>query len=176
MTKTNKQKINKQKRKNAFFRGNVLNHISTSSFCASKQLVAPDWKKNTQKVDFLYINKKQNCYGFLKNRIFRKLTEDFENCIKRQAESKACIFLGHIPYRTSSVHFATGNFHPFRPLPAWVQNFEISITGYLWENFIPENVSELIKLWFKRARNFFAIRPEMTSTERNKCRCHKMLQ
>ena len=41
--------------------------------------------------------KKKNCYDFLKYRIFRKLTTDFENRTKHQAETKSCIVLdvGH---------------------------------------------------------------------------------
>ena len=36
--------------------------------------------------------KRQNFYEFLKNPIFRKVTTDFENHTKRQAETKECIF------------------------------------------------------------------------------------
>ena len=54
-----------------------------------------------------------------------------------------------------------------------MQNFEISITRDSWEKIIPENVCELINLWFKSARNFVAIRPEIKSTERNKSQCTK---
>ena len=39
------------------------------------------------------IFKKQIFYDFLKDRIFRKLTTDFENRTKHQAETKACILL-----------------------------------------------------------------------------------
>ena len=56
-----------------------------------------------------------------KNRIFRKLTTDFENRTKRQAETKACVVLDvyhcAIPYRASSAQFTTGNFHRFSILP-----------------------------------------------------------
>ena len=34
-------------------------------------------------------------------------------------------------------------------------------TGYPWEKNIPENVSKLTNLWFKRTKNFVAIRSEM---------------
>ena len=68
---------------------------------------------------------------------FKKVTTDFENCAKRQAETKTCVFvyMDHkaIPYRASSVHFATANFHPFRTLPVWMQTIKISITRYSWE-------------------------------------------
>ena len=37
--------------------------------------------------------KKQKFYEFLKNRIFRNVTTDFENRTMRQAETKACLIL-----------------------------------------------------------------------------------
>ena len=37
--------------------------------------------------------KKRIFYDFLKNLSFRKLTTDFENRTKRQAETKACVLL-----------------------------------------------------------------------------------
>ena len=50
---------------------------------------------------------KQNCYDFLIYRIFRKLTIDFENRTKHQAETKSCVVVdvGHyaIIYKASSV-------------------------------------------------------------------------
>ena len=75
--------------------------------------------ENTQKVeiseetDILRISSQ--------NRISRKLTTDFESRTKRQAKTKACVFMDvdhkAIPYRASLFHFATGKFHPFRTLP-----------------------------------------------------------
>ena len=60
-------------------------------------------------------------YEFLKIAISEKVTTDFENRAKRQAETKACAFLDMyhkaISYRASSVHFPTANFQPLRTLP-----------------------------------------------------------
>ena len=108
--------------------------------------------KNTKQN--LKILKKHIFYDFLKYRIFRKLITDFENRTKRQAETKECVVLDadhwEIADRASSVHFATGHFHPFRTLPVWVQKFEI------WIIIISVNVSDLTNLcnlWLKRVRN-----------------------
>ena len=60
--------------------------FSTSSLCARAQHGAPDWK-TLKKLQFL---KRMNFYEFLKNDIFRKLTE---NRTKRQADTKECVFL-----------------------------------------------------------------------------------
>ena len=47
--------------------------------------------KTFKKLSFVF--KKRIFYDFLKNRNFRKLTTDIENRIKRQAETKPCVFL-----------------------------------------------------------------------------------
>ena len=152
-----------------FKKKTIFNQFLTSSLCACEQLVAPDWK-TLKKLKFL---KKQNFYNFLKNRIFRKLTTDFENRTKRQAETKPWVILDAdfyaIPFRVSSINFTTGNFHSLGRLSVWVQNFEFLITRNSWKQNIPENVSELTNLWSKIARNFVAIRPEIESTQKNKC-------
>ena len=124
-----------QKTYNSIFRKtNVFNQI----FNRVIVWVWTEWctglKKTLKK---LKLPRKQNFYEFLKNRIFRKLTTDFENCTRLQAETRNVLFLdvehNAIPHRVSSVHFATGNFHPFRILPGWVQKFEIWITRKCFE-------------------------------------------
>ena len=45
--------------------------------------------KNTQKVA---ISDETEFLGFLKNRILRKLTTEFENRIKHEAATKECVF------------------------------------------------------------------------------------
>ena len=129
-----------------FFR---LLNVQLSSLCACKQLGAPHWK-TLKKFTFL---KRRNFFDFLKNRIFRKLTTDFQNRTQRPADTKACVILDvdhkAIPYRISSVQYATRILHPFCTIPVWVQNIEISITRYSWEKKkLPENVSKLTNLWF----------------------------
>ena len=102
--------------------------------------------ENTQKLEIaeetevLRISKK-------KKRFFRKLTTYFENCTRLQAKPRNASFsdVEHktTPYRASSVHFATGNFYPFRTLLVWVQKFTIWITRSPREKILPENVSKL---------------------------------
>ena len=97
----------------------------------AKERDAPDWKT----LKMLQFLRRQNFYEFLKHRLFRNVTTDFENRTRRQADNKACLFLdvndNTIPYRACSVHFETGNFFPFRTLRVWRQT--IPITRYSWE-------------------------------------------
>ena len=76
--------------KTHFFNNNyLLTKVSTSSVCACEQVGTPHNK--TLKI-FRFL-KKRNFYDFLKNRNFQKLTTDFENRIKRAAETKSCVCL-----------------------------------------------------------------------------------
>ena len=80
-----------KKRKNAFFFEKFLSltKFPTSPLCACEQLGAPHWKSLKKLTCF----KKRNFYDFLKNHNFQKLTTDFENRTKRQAETEACACL-----------------------------------------------------------------------------------
>ena len=87
-----------------------------------------------------------------RNRMFTKFSNIAfsENCglqilkivwgFKLRPEMRHFLDVEHkaIPYRASSVRFATGNVYPFRTLPVWVQKFEIWITRYPWENKLLE--------------------------------------
>ena len=64
--------------------------------------------------------------------------------------------------------FCNSKFPPISNTSGLGAKFWNSINTVFMRKIIPENVSELINLWFKSARNFVAIRPEMKSTERNK--------
>ena len=46
--------------------------------------------KNTQKVA---ISEETDFLEFLKNHIFQIVTKYFENCTKREAEAKECVFM-----------------------------------------------------------------------------------
>ena len=110
-----------------------LTESSTSLLHACKRKK----KKKKKKIKKLKFLKKQNFYDFLKNRLFEKVTTDFENHAKRQAETKAFALLhgpqGYTLQSNFSPFFATPNFHPFRALPVWIQT-KLSMTGYSWEN------------------------------------------
>ena len=130
-----------------FFR---LLNVQQSSLCACKQLGVPHWK--TLKT-FTFL-KRRNFFDFLKNRIFRKLTTDFQNRTQRPANTKACVILDvdHkvIPYRISSVPICDQNFAPIlhhSGLSAKYWNFNNTV--FMRKNKkLPENVSKLTNLWF----------------------------
>ena len=144
--KKKKKKTHTHTRKNAFFSGKkvCITKFSTSLFCSCEQFGAPAWKKK-KKLKFL---KKQNCYDFLKNCIFRKLTTDFENHTKRQSMHP----FGRWPlYPTEQVQSIlqpeiSSHFAHFR--------FESKILKFqeqgIHERKNPENVSELTNLWLKK--------------------------
>ena len=66
-----------------------LTKFATISLCECEQIGAPH-RKTVKKMTFF---KKRICYDFLKNRYFRKLTTEFENRTKRQADTKEYVFL-----------------------------------------------------------------------------------
>ena len=121
-----------KKCKNAFCRGNpslIKFSTSSESLYAFQQRGASDWK-TLKKLKFV---RRQIFYEFLKNRLIRKSDDRFWKLCKRQADTKACVFLDMdhkvIFYRISSVHFATANFHPFCTiirLKRWLKTFFFS--------------------------------------------------
>ena len=93
-----------------------LTKFSTGWLCGCEQSGALDWK-NTQNVEiaeeteFLRISQKSH---------FPKIYYRFWKLFEASTWDQKCVVFGQhnvIPYRASSVHFATGNFHPFRILP-----------------------------------------------------------
>ena len=129
---------------------------SSSSLHACEQRGEADWK-NTQKVR---ISEETE---FRKIAISEEVTTDFENLEKRQAETKACGLLDMyhkaIPYKASSVRFATAHFHPFHIIPVWMQN------GIHETKIIHENVIKSLYWWFKRTGNFEIIGIVVLSTQ-----------
>ena len=97
-----------------------------------------------------------------------------ENRTKRQTETKACVFwiLTTGLYTTEQVQSIfrpeiSTHFAHFR-FVCKILNFSNMV---FMRKIILETVSEFTNLWFKRARNFIAVIPEMKSTERNKSLC-----
>ena len=75
-----------------FFREkSFFTKFSTGALRACEQHGALDWKT----LKMLKFLRKQNFYEFFKNRIFRKMTTDFENRSMRQAETMS--LFGHEP-------------------------------------------------------------------------------
>ena len=128
--------------------------------------------ENTQKVEiaeeteFLRISKKSFFYLKIAYR-FWKLTGS-------SIWYQTCAFFG----REAQGYTLQRKFGPFcnRKFPSISHTSDLSAkkvwklnnTGYPREKNIPENVSKLTNLWFKRTKHFIAIRSEMQSTEWNK--------
>ena len=94
------------------------------------------WWKNPKKVE---ISDETEFLRISQHRHFRKVTTQIEKHAKRQDETKARAFLDMyhmaIPYKASSVHFATANFYPFRTFPVWMQTIKTFInTVFMREN------------------------------------------
>ena len=132
-----------KKSKTLFFKANSsLTKFSTISLCACEQCGALDWKT----LRFFTI--------FLKNHIFWKLTKDFENRTKRQAETKECVYLdvdwlGYIPVQSKFSHFPTGN----PPIPH-TSGFSAKIWNFNEEKKYSEDVIKNLYWWFKRTEYF----------------------
>ena len=100
---------------------------------------------------------RQNLFEFLKIAISAKVTTDYENRAKRQAESKVCAFLDMyhkaIPYRASSVHFATANFHPFRTLPVWLQTIKkLNDTVFMRQKLVQKSYQKPLLMILKNRK------------------------
>ena len=112
--------------------------------------------KNTEKVDIS--EETEFLTNFYKIAFSEKVTTDFENRAKRQAETQTYIMfdMDHkaIPFRASSVHLQPKISILFACFRSECKQLNISVSRYAWKKISPKNFIRSLYWWFKRTENF----------------------
>ena len=99
-------------------------------------------------------------FGAKKKKKKSKKTQG-KNCLQLNFQPGYCEDVNSVVRQTEKQVEITGETEFWRiSQKSQVWNFN-NTTGYPWEKKNPENVSKLTNLWFKRTKNFVAIRSEM---------------